>query len=147
MSRVIYNDEGDVYGILAAGRWEANRDRVRRSKRGKAALTQLLTDLEAWPSKKLAADTFCEVREGGEVKACVMGVYELARGKDPDELRSLNNADADETAYSLRNEQLSFQLIWMLVEENDEFMADKTDEERYESMVELVKKWLALPAL
>lgn len=136
MSRVDYNEWDDEWGHLHTGRWERNSRAVLASKRGQTALRDLREALIALPLKRLAADTFCEVDDKGNVEACVLGAFALHKGIDPQRLSGLNGVDANETAdWATGALGLTFTLAWNLVDMNDEKYGSYTPEQRYEAFV------------
>ena len=145
----------DVYDILAQGRFERNQRVVWKSKRGQKVLRELEAALLALPEKKLARDIFCRKKED-ELQVCVLGAYALYKGKTVEQMDYLNPEMYEEDGKEYV-EHVPYDHWWtgkeissfsdmattmgaLLVEYNDEIFGNSTPEERYEKMLELIRK-------
>ena len=155
MSRVHeYEGDGDVWDIMAQGRWERNSKVVWGSERGQKVLKELEAALLAMPVKKLARDIF--YKEDEEVQACVLGAYAAYKGQPVKRMENLNPAivveddgstwiddlpyDAYATAeYVAGFSNMTVTMGELLVMQNDESLHDCTPEERYERMLKFVR--------
>lgn len=150
MSRVSYSDDWDDIAVLNAGRWEKNSRAVLTSKRGQRVLREIEAALLELPEKRLSYETFCEWSPTAEINCCVLGAYALHMGKKPSELEHLNGdefgpfEDANETASQIEGMGgITFTMAWNLIELNDEVYGHCTPEQRYEKVLEWVRKHIS----
>jgi hypothetical protein len=128
MSRSGYSGDCENVGL-----WRAAVDRAIRGKRGQAFLRELLSALDALPSKRLIDDDL--VREDGEV--CAIGAVAVARKLDTSKLDA---EDGDEVGKAFG---IARALACELAYENDErqpgWLTIETPEERWTRM----RAWVA----
>lgn len=93
MGRFEYDNEGDVYSVLAMGRHVYNLKRHLESPKGQATLKELRQALLDMPEKRLIHGYLAYVRTEGELleekeEFCTIGVLAKARGVPISELET-----------------------------------------------------------
>jgi hypothetical protein len=106
MSRSGYNDDGDQWDLI---RWRGQVTSAIRGRRGQVLLRDLLTALDAMPTKELIADEL-ETCDG----VCALGAVGRARGVD---MARLDPQDANQIgeAFGIAR-SLAAEIVWV----NDE---------------------------
>ena len=155
MSRYDGSDDCDDYWQLNMGRWERNSRAVLKSGRGKKALADLITALEALPQRRLISERVAVLTNPGAEdchvsEVCAVGAYAHFKGIDLTTWVGEDGAVADETDTSLREtawlgEQagMAFTLAWNLGYLNDYTLKDCTPEERWQRVYEWATEHLS----
>lgn len=169
MSRIVYNEDYfDEYDMLRAGGFEANMRKAIRGARGQKLLKELEAALLALPEKRLIREEFAVSEAASkawvvgfehpkpEPGVCALGCLVLKRKMDEGMTREQavawmeekfgHELDPNESMdLAAENLRMTRCLAWVIMEANDEFAESMTPEQRYEYVLDRVRKMIKSP--